>query len=151
MLQDWSGNAEAPTEQMIAKPGIGKIAIAELGCLFIAMLLLLTACSRGAEEDSDLPSSPPEEGLFPSLTLDPDNPVVVGPGSNSFRPSGEGGVGIDGSDEFCEQLRRDLDDAVDRMFDTLEDVGTLPEYLPSRSELRDQVRETLEAYGCEGS
>lgn len=86
----------------------------------------------------------------PPASLDPDDPTVVGTGSNSDSPAGEGRTGVDATDDVCDQLRRDLDVSIGQTLDDLRANGMPSEYMPSRGELEDELSGALRANGCAG-
>lgn len=83
-------------------------------------------------------------------TLDPDDPVRIGDGRNTDLPAGDGRTGIDATDELCDQLRRDLNDSIDETLADMRAAGVDGAYLPSRSDLQDQLGTALRANGCDG-
>jgi len=113
----------------------------------LALALVAVACGSNPEPFLRVPSV---VDLSPTVTLDPDNPVVIGDGPNTERRSGDYQIGIDATDVLCDGLRRDLNESIDQTLSDLRNEGMPAEYMPTRTELQEILSDSLRANGCSG-
>jgi hypothetical protein len=123
--------------------------------LAVGLALIATSCGEPQSDASPFVTSSAVFQATPSYstpdpTLDPDDPVVVGEGPNTARPSGEDRSGLDATDDLCDELKRDLEDAITQTLKDLRDAGMPSDYMPSRSELKKELSGALRANGCSG-
>jgi len=70
--------------------------------------------------------------------------------ANTTKPSGSNQTGLDATDKQCDQLKKDLEESIDKTIAELKKQGMDSSMIPSRNELKKQFEAPLKANGCSG-
>jgi hypothetical protein len=121
----------------------------------ICLAVVLASCGAPASDSHREPAAtdvnPTLTFNSPAPTLDREEPVVIGDGPNTDRPSGDDRTGLDATDDICDEMKRDLEEAITATLQDLRDAGVSSDFLPSRADLKRELGGALRANGCSAS